>query len=226
MTDQTSCPRCGAQHVTFHGHAACTAHRRDKTACTQPPVAGTNVCRFHGGSAKAVKAAAAARVVEDNIRRELVRFGVPVDVSPTEALLEEVRWSAGHVAWLRQKVREVIGDDERTASGTHPLVWGTTKQVDKEATKHPGTDVTEAGQVSIWWKLYSEERDRLAAISTAAIRAGVEERRVRLAEQQGDAIVDAIRAILADLGLTPQQQVLVGTVVPRHLRLLATGGPQ
>ena len=58
---------------------------------------------------------------------------------------------------------------------------------------------------------------------TPAIKAGVEERRVRLAESQGELVAGVIRAILSDLGLTVEQQALVGEVVPRHLRLLAGG---
>lgn len=58
-------------------------------------------------------------------------------------------------------------------------------------------------------------------VCAAAIKAGVEERRGRLAEQHDELVAGAIRAILADLGLTPKQQVLASEVVPRHLRLLA-----
>jgi hypothetical protein len=46
-------------------------------------------------------------------------------------------------------------------------------------------------------------------------------RRVRLAEQQGQLLSNAIRAILGDLNLTPDQQALVSTVVPNRLRELS-----
>lgn len=224
MSQPQPCPTCDQPHVTRHGAQACTAHRKwDGAFCTQPPIPGGTVCRYHGGATKAARAKAAQNVAESEARAVAHRFSVPVDTTPTEALLDEVRWTAGHVRFFRQQVQALIGDEELLNRERHPLVWGVTKEQEKEATKHPGTDVTEEARVSIWWTLYCQERDRLAAVSTAAVRAGVEERRVRLAEQQGDVIVEAIRAILADLRLSPEQQVLVGTVVPQHLRLLAGG---
>lgn len=69
-------------------------------------------------------------------------------------------------------------------------------------------------------RLEAEERDRCANFATKAIAAGLAERQVRLAEQQGILIVATIRSILTDLNLTPEQQTLVGEVVPRHLRAL------
>jgi hypothetical protein len=53
--------------------------------------------------------------------------------------------------------------------------------------------------------------------------AGIEERRVKLAENQGAIIADVIRWNLAGLGLTPEQQLLVPDVLPRELRSLAAG---
>lgn len=47
--------------------------------------------------------------------------------------------------------------------------------------------------------------------------------RVQLAEAQGQQVAGAIRAILADLGLSADHQARVSEVVPRHLRLLASG---
>lgn len=158
----------------------------------------------------------------------VVTLGLSVDVSPTEALLDEVRWTAGHVQWLRAKVAELgpLAEDAEAAVADElryrardPLVWGLTKST----TGEHGAD-TYAAAPSIWYVLYTKERDHLVVVCAAALRAGVEERRVRLAESQGELVAQVIRAILADLGLTDAQQALVGEVVPRHLRLLA-GGP-
>ncbi|MET1085727.1 MAG: hypothetical protein ABWY04_01180 [Arthrobacter sp.] len=57
-----------------------------------------------------------------------------------------------------------------------------------------------------------------------ALKAGIEERNVKLAESQGLLVADVIRRILGALELTPEQQQLVPEVVPRELRTLATGG--
>ncbi|MFJ4261906.1 hypothetical protein ACIPYU_05615 [Paenarthrobacter nicotinovorans] len=56
-----------------------------------------------------------------------------------------------------------------------------------------------------------------------ALKAGIEERKVKLAESQVAFVADAIRRILAALNLSPAQQALVPEIVPQQLRLLAGG---
>ena len=240
----TPCTRCGTTHNTRSGHPACTGHvdkpDQDLRPCRNHPVPGADVCRYHGGSAPQVKARAAARVIEEKATAAVRTLGLPIDISPTEALLQEVQWTAGHVKWLREKVQEldeqVTGfaapegeEDEVEFFSHHPnhsrhgLVWGKTKITDKGSGPAPGVDSTEAAAPSIWYELYAKERAHLVLVCSAAIKAGVEERRVRLAEQQGDLVAQVIRRILDALDLTPAQQGLVATVVPRELRLLASG---
>jgi hypothetical protein len=72
--------------------------------------------------------------------------------------------------------------------------------------------------------MLQQASDRLASYAAAALKAGVEERRVRLAEQQGALVAQAIRNILDALHLTPAQLELVPTVVPAQLRLIGGGG--
>jgi hypothetical protein len=55
------------------------------------------------------------------------------------------------------------------------------------------------------------------------LKAGVEERQVKLAEAQGKLIEGFIRGVLADLHLSPAQAALVPTVVPRRLREIIRG---
>lgn len=200
----------------------CTAHyspsnREGKGGqrCTGWAMQGQKVCGFHGGQAPRAKAAAKRRLIEQKARRLVDTYGVKVQTTATEALLDEVQWTAGHVAWLRERVQEIessaLGDD-----GENPLVWGKTRR------KTGGEDwgETEEAAPNIFLKLYQAERAHLVRVCGEAIKAGIEERRVRLAEQQGALVAQAIRAILNDLGLTPEQQALVPAVVPRHLRAL------
>ncbi|WP_235939394.1 hypothetical protein [Occultella kanbiaonis] len=148
----------------------------------------------------------------------MVTFGLPVDIAPSEALLEEVRWTAGHVQWLRGRVQEL--DDDGTH---HSLVWGETKVTDKGSGVAPGTDTVESSAPSIWYILYAKERDHLVAVCAAALKAGVEERRVRLAEQQGELVATVIRRILDELQLTVEQAGRAPEIAARHLRLIAGG---
>ncbi|WP_222829383.1 hypothetical protein [Xylanimonas cellulosilytica] len=182
---------------------------------------GGSTCKVHGSGTKAAREAAARRVEEERARAAVVTLGLPADVSPTEALLEEVRWTAGHVQWLRTKVQELdeAPVDPLTDGTTSALVWGMTK---RKIGGDDGGDTFEA-KPSIWYALYESERKHLVAVCAAAIKAGVEERKVRLAEQQGDLVAMVIRRILDDLHLTVEQQQLVPDVVPRHLRAIAGG---
>lgn len=197
----------------------CTAKAKSTgVQCARYAIEGASTCRVHGSGSKKAKAAAARRVAEAKAAAEaekaVVTLGLSRDVSPSEALLEEVRWTAGHVDWLRDRVREVERDE---------LVWGKTKVKDGYGPMGPSAETVEGATPSVWYDLYERERKHLVAVCTAALRAGVEERRVRLAEAQGEQVAAVIKAILGDLQLTAAQQERVGEVVPRRLRLLAGG---
>jgi len=235
--DPKPCDTCGRPHVTKTGVPSCRGHKRDGGPCAQPRMTDQDVCRLHGGKAPRALAAAQKRG-QDRAAREAVKtYGLPVDVSPTEALLEEVRWTAGHVQWLRARVQELEESQlvwgtvktERESGGEDRITFGGPDDDDEtmtglvDAGSLPVSKVIDAAGPNIWLDLYDRERKHLVAVASAAIKAGVEERRVRLAESQGELVAQVIRAILADLGLTTEQETLVATVVPKHLRLLAGG---
>ena len=188
--------------------AKCKARKQDGTSCGAYPIRGAEVCRVHGGRAPQVKAAAARRLAAQAAEQAVRTLGLAVDISPTEALLEEVRWTAGHVAWLRSRVQELESGD---------LSWGTTKV--KTGGDDEGT--TQEAKPSVWYELYTRERTHLIKVCDAAIRAGVEERRVRLAEQQGDLLALAIRRILEAFGLGDDPRV--AEIVPGVLREIGAG---
>lgn len=196
---QDGCPLQGQVHPRCTSHVKASAderaHRRGQP-CDRYPDTGQWVCTVHGGKSGHARAAAAARVADRKARAAVAAFGLPRDVSPAEALLEEVRWSAGHVAWLREQIANF--DD-----GAGPIAL------------EPG------GKALL--DLYADERDRLVRMSKTTLDAGVEERRVQLAEQQGALVASAIRRILVRLNLSPEQEALVGVVVPGELRALAGG---
>jgi hypothetical protein len=169
-------------------------------------VRGTDKCRMHLGKK------AAAAIGEELARKAVETYGLPRDISPTDALLEEVRYSAGHVAWLRAKVAELEAAD---------LVWGITEEAEKNATEFAGTDVTRSASVNVWLDLYFRERKHLLDLTKTAISVGIEERRVRLAEAQGSLMNDVIRRILARLSLNADQSALLPVVVPEELRRAA-----
>lgn len=187
--------------------------------CTQPAASGQKVCRYHGGSARQNVAKGKERVAERKAAALVATYGLKIETTATEALLDEVQWTAGHVAWLRERVQEI--ESAAAVQGTdseHPLVWGVTKE--KSGGEDHGT--TEEAAPNIWLKLYQQERAHLVKVCAEAIKAGIEERRIKLAEKQGELVAQAIRAILSDLNLTAEQEARVPEVVPRRLRALAS----
>lgn len=204
----------------------CGAHTRTGGTCKNLPMKGATRCRMHGGSSPQARAKAAGRVQEAKARRAVELFAARRDIEPGPALLELVQWTAGEVDYWRQEVRALEKAD---------LTWGMTREKtggsDPESGS-PGTDsgpadvrpeVTREAKPNIAYVMLTDASNRLAQYAVAALRAGVAERAIQLAEQQGALVADVIRAILADLNLTPVQQELVATVVPAHLRAI-TGG--
>lgn len=198
-------------------HERCAAHRNDGQPCGRWPEKGGKVCRQCGGAAPQVKAAAARRREDEAARQAAAAFALPVEVDPGTALLEEVHRSAGVVAWLGVQVERVAGDTPDN------LVRGT-RGVRRVETPDGTTTTTEAGPgVHEWLRLWQHERAHLVKVCAAALAAGVAERQVQLAEQQGALLVQVIRGILADLDLTPEQQAAAGQVAARHLRAVRAG---
>lgn len=184
----------------------CTA-RTARGACRRWPVAGATVCATHGGSARQVKAAAGRRLAAAEWSRT---FGEPAaEADPAETVLQEIRYTAGHVAWLRDRVQET--DPEA-------LVWGVESQTTRGSGEFPGVDVTHAAKASTWLVLYQQERDRLLRQCEIAHRMGIEERHVELAERLGGLVADLLRNVLDDLQLTDAQQLLAAEAMPRRLR--------
>lgn len=195
---------CGGSycHGKKRGEDGGWCHRPKGWGTSHP---GSGSCKLHGGSTQNHHIAAQTEMA----RKAVATYGLPREVDPAVALLEEVHRTAGHVAWLHEKVQEIAEDD---------LVWGVVEEVDKGAGEFTGTDTTSAAKPNVWLELYHRERKHLTDVCKAALAAGIAERQVRLAEQQGALLVGVIQRILDDLALTAEQRELVPTVVPRHLR--------
>lgn len=219
-TNPMSCEQCGQTHVR------CTSHKKDGNPCNQPPMNGQRVCRKHGGKAPQNLAAAERRISEQKARAAVEKLNLRREIHPNDALLEEVYRSAGVVAWLDVVVRQLDAD---------AMVWGVTQEVEKGSGEHPGTDTTYAAQRNAWVVFWQDERKHLVVTSKAALDAGIDERRVRLAESQGAMVADVMKrigeAILAALLSAGMPERFAGVfrdslreVAPRELRALASGG--
>jgi hypothetical protein len=210
----TTCPTCGQVHPKCTGHKTGTVKAGNPVPCKGNPVNGLTVCVFHGGGSKAARAAAERRVTEAAATAEAARFATRRDIHPADALLELVQWTAGEVDYWRAKVDQL--DDAELAGA---LVTKTEVGEDKG---QPTDLTTKEAAEHIYIRMLAKSSDRLATYAAAALRAGVDERRVRLAEQQGNAVALVIRRILDALNLTDTQAELVPTIVPRELRALTS----
>lgn len=196
------------------GKPTCTSKSKQTgKRCKRLPATGLDKCAIHCGLSKAERDEVARRFLAGQEMIKAVQtYGLPRDIDPTDALLEEVHVTAGHVAWLREQVQ---------ALEPQALVWGLREQSDKGATEFPGTDTTHAAMVNMWLEQYRWERRHLLDLTKTAISLGIEERRVRLAEAQGSLLNEVMRRVFGRLDLTPEQSSLLRVVVPEELRRAA-----
>jgi hypothetical protein len=162
---------------------------------------GVGACYRHGG------ATANGRKHAQRVHAEqaVQTFGLPRDVDPHTALLEELWRTAGHVAWLGQ----VVADLEQGS-----IVWGVTEHRVGEGPEGPIDVTTRKAAVNTWVELYQAERKHLTHVAAECVKAGIEERRTRLAEEQGLLLATVVRGILTDLGVADHPDA--AAVVRRH----------
>ena len=204
------CDRCGQFHLR------CRAHNRAGGPCNRWPKKGTPVCWKHGGATPQVRAAAEARQAEAEVLAAVQTFGVRRDISPGEALIEDVQWTAGHVEWLRGQVQALEADQ---------LTWGVSKETDQQSGQgRAGKDTVREARLNAIVELYERERKHLVDVSTATLRAGVEVKRLEMAQQWGQTYASMMRAVLGDpqLGLTAEQLSVAHEVVIRHMKGIGT----
>ena len=181
----------------------CTAHRRNGSPCRNDTVKGATVCRMHGGTAPAVRRNAM-------IRHELSRWtiGDPVD-DPGLLLLAAMTQARIRAAQHADALDQIL---ER--EGWEHAFVGDSYAVDDEGNTHKVGEY--ARQLAQW---EARERQFAADLAVKALTAGIAERQIHLAEQQGTLIADILRAVLNDptLGLTDQQRARVPGVTRRVL---------
>lgn len=170
---------CGAERRKHNGGGPCPLPAGSGTAHL-----GTGRCLAHGGTSRR-ESVRGAWVMAHEIARAL-------NVSPWEALLGEVRRTAGTVAWLDRKVAEAPDD---------------------AALLRARDETSEAGEVlpgySRWVDMRMRERQHLARVSKMAIDAGVAQQLVAQFALQGETVARLITEVTTRLGLTEAQEETV-----------------
>lgn len=166
--------------------------RQGEGTCTRPagwgtPHPGTGRCKLHGGSLPgSVKGARRIQA-----EQAVAAYGLPVDVDPMVAILQEVARTNGHVLWLHRLIGAMDADS---------LVGD--------------------GSISPWLELYQRERRHLAAVSRDARSLGIEQTKLDLIVSYQTGVVDLLERVLRDLGHDPDTPE-VSRVVLAHLEQVA-----
>jgi hypothetical protein len=185
----------------------CTAHRTNGLPCAHHAMHGQTVCYTHGGATQKSRKAAERRLAEQKLTGQIERLGIPVEVEPIKALLAALYESAGICAYLRSEIskRQELAED-----GPGSVL-----------TQHDPAGVRESALL----KMYLESVERLARISKTALDAGIDERTVRMTEQQGELLVRVVEAVMADpdLQLTDPQRKAMRLSWSRNLLEIGDG---
>lgn len=157
----------------------CNAHKRSGTLCRNAAGKGTEhlgfgPCIRHGGQLPNVLKS----VQREIVKREAESLGLSIEQDPATAIINLVWRCVGDLTFYSSKVaQEELLQVEVGPNGS------------KKLSAHP------------WTVLYHQAEDRLAQVSQAALRAGVEERKVRLAERDAQTIFAAIQSALSQIGM-------------------------
>lgn len=172
----------------------CTAQSRKGARCRRSAIEGGTVCRYHGGKAPQVQAAAATRVAESKVLELLKDF----DVQPVEDPLTELKLLAGQaLAW-----RDLCaGQVAKLTSFRYDALGG--EQLRAE--------------VALWERAL----DRCATILTAIAKLNLDQRLAVISERQADAVVRAVDAALAAAGLDGEPAQRARAVAARELRVVS-----
>lgn len=166
--------------------------------CTKKAIPGGTVCRNHGGRAPQTANAASRRLALGEAIAELDRLGRPHQIDPAEAMLEMVYEAAGNVAVLRRLVQQLEMQVDDHPGG---LVDDFADDPDLESQSLRAMGHGIAGRMDptnwktaphVWVTMYDAERERLVRWAKACRDAGVDERRVQLAEDRGAQIAQVL----------------------------------
>lgn len=170
---------------------------------------GHGTCKLHGGSTPDAILHAA--------KEQAIVMGVAVDVEPHEALLQCIRITAGEVMYCQQRIAE-LQPEEAVGHPTEIIrrqgSTGENGRVDVEEVRE------KVPMMNIWIRARAASIDRLAKYSKMALDAGVNERRVRMAEGMASELAPIIKAIFDELELTERQREIAPAILKRNLLAL------
>lgn len=218
------CKDCGKIHKTRTGTQACKAHLSGsgKTLpCSRPPIAGGFVCRTHGGALKLTQIAATQRLALMSAQGEIADLMRECDIPeqhPIDGLLEVVRVSGSMMRLLTVKVGELAENPKIV----EVLVEG--KDGELSTKKVAGNDalwgLNSRGEMapSIYVDLLKVWTERYERACKTALEAGIEERRIRLAEDTSETFFNALAKAVLAAGINPEVRDQLHLALAAELR--------
>jgi hypothetical protein len=185
----------------------CGAKTKSGNPCGRPTGwgtghAGVGRCKLHGGASPQAELTGQVALA----RSELAVMGVELPAESHEAILKCIRIAHGEVAYCTARIAE-LGHDE--AVGQPVLTTERPRKLEKGAESKAERVIEcrqESPRLNIWVVARHAAMDRLVAYSATALKAGVEERQVKIAEQQGAMVAEAFRLFALQLGHDPGSQ--------------------
>ena len=174
----------------------CGAKTRAGGTCQQVPIHGTRRCRYHGGKSPNALAGAARRQAEDQMRKVLGRL----NVVPVEHPLTELLSLAGEAKAWKNLCAEHVANLERLRYGTEG-----------------GEQIR--GEIV----LFERAMDRCNTILSSIAKLNIDERLAAIQERQVEVVAVALGKVLAELGLSLEQQQEARHGLARHLRVVPGG---
>ncbi len=174
--------------------------------CRRRAIPGGDCCTTHGGKAPQTKRAANRRLALGQAMVELEeerRLGRSLPVEPADAMLAMVQEAAANVAlyrglverlevgWVDDPFPEDLDDDPGSARDVE-LGLGSTLAIRTGSTQKPNEATPH-----VWVAMYDAERERLVKWAKACRDAGVDERRIELAEAQAQMVAGVCRSFAA-----------------------------
>jgi hypothetical protein len=144
-------------------------------------------------------------------------MGDPVSIHPLDALLRLVSLAAGEVNYFTLLIRALELDEVSVQyEKTRPLSYGKEGESSSEEVK----ERTSQADLHLWVTARQSSMDRLAKYSKMALDAGIDERRVRMAEHTGEMIIKVLQHFSDGLSLTAEQRRQVPQAVRSALTLI------
>lgn len=212
-----------------HMRLECNGNRkRGLGRCHGPAVRGTDKCKLHSGSRRDV-----ARTKGESTITAWSAIGQPAGSKRLDAGMAvlgmlQMSWlrAAAYGELLRRQVQdggEIVDTEGLQGDPGSPLKGNGLIGYKFGAAGKEGHIYATNEEIRALVALESAERDRVVKYAKTAHDMGISDRITSLAERWGDLVVTRIMSLLEGLDLTPEQEILVPSLIQSHLGTIDVG---